>query len=47
MDYHHATVPQFPLMQPTPLAMLPALEPIQMGTPSMDHQWEEFKVEVK
>jgi len=28
MDYHHATVPQVPLMQPAPLAMLPPLEPI-------------------
>jgi len=47
MDYHHATVPQVPLMQPAPLAMLPPLEPIRMAAPSVDRQWEEFKVEVK
>jgi hypothetical protein len=47
MDYHHATIPQIPLMQPTPLAMLPLLEPIRMAAPSVDHQWEEFKIEVK
>jgi hypothetical protein len=28
MDYHHAIVPQVPLMQLAPLAMLPPLEPI-------------------
>jgi len=28
MDYHHATIPQIPLLQPTPLAMLPPLKPI-------------------
>jgi hypothetical protein len=44
MDYHHVIVP---LMQPTPLAMLPPLEPTRMAAPSMDRQWEEFKVEVK
>ncbi|CAK9235779.1 unnamed protein product [Sphagnum jensenii] len=47
IDYHHATVPQLPLMQPIPLVMLPPLEPIRMAAPSMDCQWEEFKVEVK
>jgi len=47
VDYHHATIPHIPLMQPTPLAMLPPLKPIQMLAPSIDCQWEEFKVEVK
>jgi hypothetical protein len=47
MDFHHATVPQVPLIQPAPLAMLPPLEPIRMAVPSVDRQWEEFKVEVK
>jgi hypothetical protein len=47
MDYHHATIPQVPLMQPIPLAMLPPLEPILMAAPFMNRQWEEFKVEVK
>jgi hypothetical protein len=37
MDYHHVTVLQVPLMQPTPLAMLPPLEPIQMVAPSVDY----------
>jgi hypothetical protein len=27
--------------------MLPPLEPIRMAAPSVDRQWEEFKVEVK
>jgi len=47
MDYRHAIVPQVPVMQPTPLAMLPPLELARMAAPSMDRQWEEFKVEVK
>jgi hypothetical protein len=47
MDYHHATVPQVPLMQPTPLAMLSPLEPMRMAVSFMDHQWEKFKIEVK
>jgi len=47
MDYLHATVPQVPLIQPTPLAMLPLLKPIRMVGPSMDCQWEEFEVKVK
>jgi hypothetical protein len=47
MDYHHAIVPQVPLTQPPPLAMLPPIEPIRLAAPSMDRQWEEFKVEVK
>jgi hypothetical protein len=46
-DYHHVIVPHAPLMQPTPLAMLPPLEPIRMAGPYVDRQWEEFKVEVK
>jgi hypothetical protein len=36
MDYHHATVPHVPLIQPAPLAMLPPLEPIQMAIPYVD-----------
>ncbi len=28
IDYHHATLPQVPLMQPIPLIMLPPPEPI-------------------
>ncbi len=47
MDYHHTTIPHVPLIQPAPLAMLPPLEPVRMVAPSMDRQWEEFKVEVK
>jgi hypothetical protein len=47
INYHHAIIPQTPLMQPTPLAMLPPLEPIRMTIPSVDCQWEEFKIEVK
>jgi len=27
--------------------MLPPIEPIRMAIPSVDCQWEEFKVEVK
>jgi hypothetical protein len=27
-NYHHATIPHVPLMQPIPLAMLPPLKPI-------------------
>jgi hypothetical protein len=27
-EYHHVAAPQVPLMHPTPLAMLPPLEPI-------------------
>ncbi len=29
MDYHHAIVPDVPLMQLAPLAVLPPLKPIQ------------------
>jgi len=47
MDYHHTTIPQVPLIQPAPLAMLPPLEPVRMVAPSVDREWEEFKVEVK
>jgi hypothetical protein len=47
MDYFHVIVPQVPLMQPTPLAMLPLLKPIRMAGPSMDRQWEEFEIKVK
>jgi hypothetical protein len=47
MDYHHPTIPQVPLIQLAPLAMLPPLKFIRMAIPFVDCQWEEFKVEVK